>query len=157
MQNLVSIRFSDEEIAQMDGALNTLRVLFARMVTLQLEDRRELSKLGPKSQAFCDQALAVLLANPQIVPPSLDLEEAQVDKRTLDQLRPRLLVLRQLLERADDTEMALGSDLMSVARDGYALLEVAGKDAALKAARKELSARYARRRQPAAAEAVAEA
>lgn len=42
--------------------------------------------------------------------------------------------------------MALGSDLMSVARDGYALLEVAGKDAALKAARKELSARYARRR-----------
>ena len=146
MQNLVSIQYTEEELAQMDAALNTLRVLFSRMIALQPDERRELTKLGPKSQAFCDQALAVLLANPQIVPPSLNLAEAQVDKRTLDQLRPRLLVLRQLLERADDTEMALGSDLMSVARDGYALLEVAGKDAALKAARKELSARYARRR-----------
>jgi hypothetical protein len=155
MQNLVSIQYTDEEIAQMDAALNTLRVLFSRMIALQPDERRELTKLGPKSQAFCDQALAVLLANPQIVPPSLDLAEAQVDKRTLDQLRPRLLILRQLLERADDTEMALGSDLMSVARDGYALLEVAGKDAALKAARKELSARYARRR--AAKEDLAEA
>lgn len=155
MQNLVSIQYTDEELAQMDAALNTLRVLFSRMIALQPDERRELTKLGPKSQAFCDQALAVLLANPQIVPPSLDLAEAQVDKRTLDQLRPRLLVLRQLLERADDTEMALGSDLMSVARDGYALLEVAGKDAALKAARKELSARYARRR--AAKEELAEA
>lgn len=155
MQNLVSIQYTDEEIAQMDAALNTLRVLFSRMIALQPDERRELTKLGPKSQAFCDQALAVLLANPQIVPPSLNLAEAQVDKRTLDQLRPRLLVLRQLLERADDTEMALGSDLMSVARDGYALLEVAGKDAALKAARKELSARYARRR--AAKEELAEA
>ena len=155
MQNLVSIQYTDEEIAQMDTALNTLRVLFSRMIALQPDERRELTKLGPKSQAFSDQALAVLLANPQIVPPSLDLAEAQVDKRTLDQLRPRLLVLRQLLERADDTEMALGSDLMSVARDGYALLEVAGKDAALKAVRKELSARYARRR--AAKEELAEA
>ena len=148
MQNLVSIAFSDEELAQMDGALTTLRLLFGRMVTLQNEDRRELSKLGPKSQAFCDQALAVALANPQIIPASIDLAEAQADKRALDQLRPRLLVLRQLLERADDTEMALGSDLMSVARDCYHLLEVAGKDAALRAARRELSARYRRRSAP---------
>jgi len=148
MQNLVSIAFSDDELAQMDGALTTLRLLFGRMVTLQAEDRRELSKLGPKSQAFCDQALAVALANPQIIPASIDLAEAQADKRALDQLRPRLLVLRQLLERADDTEMALGSDLMSVARDCYHLLEVAGKDAALRAARRELSARYRRRSAP---------
>lgn len=146
MQNLVSIQYTDAELVQMDAALATLGQLFARMVTLRPEDRRELTKLGPKSEAFCSQALAVLLANPQIVPATLDLAEASSDKRTLDQLRPRLLVLRQLIERADDTEMALGSDLMSVARDGYALLEVAGKDAALKAARKELSARYARRR-----------
>lgn len=73
------------------------------MVTLRPEDRRELTKLGPKSEAFCMQALAVLQANPQIVPATLDLAEAASDKRTLDQLRPRLVVLRQLIERADDT------------------------------------------------------
>jgi len=148
MQNLVSIAFSDDELAQMDSSLNALALLFGRMITLRNEERRELSKLGPKSAEFCDQALTVALANPQIIPPSINLAEAQADKRALDQLRPRILVLRQLLERADDTEMALGSDLMSVARDCYNLLEVAGKDAALKAARRELSARYRRRSAP---------
>ena len=148
MQNLVSIQYTDAELAQIDTALSTLGQLFARMVVLQNDERRELSKLGPKSAAFCDQAIAVAMANPQIIPPSINLAEAQADKRALDQLRPRLVVLRQLLERADDTEMALGSDLMSVARDCYNLLEVAGKDAALKAARRELSARYRRRSAP---------
>jgi hypothetical protein len=155
MQNLVSIAFSDDELAQIDSALNVLHLLFGRMIVLQTEERRELSKLGPKSQAFCDQAIAIAIANPQIIPGSINLAEAQADKRALDQLRPRLLALRQLVERADDTEMALGSDLMSVARDCYALLEVAGKDAALKAARRELSARYRRRSTPEKATAEA--
>jgi hypothetical protein len=157
MQNRASIHYTQDELAQMDAAIAVVRALFARMIVLTADERRELVKLGPKSQAFCDQALAILLANPGIVPPSIDLEEAQADKLALDQLRPRLLALRQLMERADDTEMALGSDLLSVARDGYALLELTGKDAALKAARKELSARYARRRAAAPAAAAPEA
>ena len=157
MQNRASIAYTQDELTQMDGAIRLLQTLFARMIVLTADERRELVKLGPKSQSFCDQALAILLANPGIVPASIDLDEAQADKLALDQLRPRLLALRQLVERADDTEMALGSDLLSVARDGYALLELAGKDAALKAARKELSARYARRRTAAPAVAATEA
>lgn len=32
MQNLISIQYSDAELAQMDSALDTLRALFARMI-----------------------------------------------------------------------------------------------------------------------------
>ena len=144
MQNVVSITYTPEELAQMDSALATLRGLFARMVALTPEQRRELYKMGDKSEPFCRQTLAVLAANPQIVPPNLGLAEAQADLSALDAPRPRLLQLQQLLERAEDTETALGSDILSVALEGYGLLKVSGKNEALKNAREALSARFAK-------------
>ena len=111
--------------------------------------------MGDKSEAFCRQALTLLANNPQVVPPSLSVAEAKADLATLDALRPRLDKLRQLTERADDTELALGSDVMGAALEGYALLKVAGQGEALKAARRDLSARFAKpgkRAEPALAE-----
>lgn len=146
MQNLVSLKLSEQTLKELDNALDVLRTVFAPMVALEPAQRRELFKMGAKSEAFCRQTLSLLASNPQIVPPNLDIAEAQRDLQLLDQLRPRLQVLRQLAERADDTELALGSDVMSVAVEGYSLLKVAGKSEALKAARKELSARFMRSR-----------
>ncbi|MFC3550730.1 hypothetical protein ACFOLC_06825 [Lysobacter cavernae] len=146
MQNLISLNLSAQDLADMDGALGTLRRVMAPMLVLQPEQRIELKKMGPKSRAFCDLALTMLESNPQMVPPNLGLAEALADRTALDQLRPRLAQLRQLVETADDTEMALGSDIMSIALEGYRLLEVSGKGEALKSARKELSGRFARSR-----------
>lgn len=56
--------------------------------------------------------------------------------------------LTPVSERLDDTELALGSDIMGVALEGYALLKVAGKGEALKSARRELSARFDRKSRP---------
>lgn len=151
MQNLISLRLSENDLADLDTALDTLQRVFLPMVVLETQQRRELYKMGDKSEAFCRQTLALLAKNPQIVPPNLDVPEAQADLATLDALRPRLLQLRQLIERAEDTEMALGSDLMSASLEGYALLKVSGHGEALKDARRSLSARFAKSpRSPAA-------
>jgi hypothetical protein len=155
MQNLVSLNLSQQDLADFDGALATLRRLMTPMVALQPSDRRELNKMGPKSEAFCSQTLALLANNPGIVPPNLGLAEAVADQTALDLLRPRFALLHQLAEKADDTEMALGSDIMSVALEGYRLLTVSGKGEALKGARKDLSARWAKGRRQAEAEPVA--
>ena len=144
MQNLISLQLPAEDLADLDTALTTLRRVFGPFVALQATHRRELTMMGDKSEAFCRQTLSLLAANPQMVPASLGLAEAQADLAALDLLRPRLLQLRQLLERADDTELALGSDVMHVALEGYALLKVSGKGEALKGARRELSARFAK-------------
>lgn len=149
MQNLVSLSLTQQDLADFDAALATLRRLMEPMVALQPEDRRELNKMGPKSEAFCSQTLALLGNNPGIVPPNLGLAEAVADQTALGQLRPRFALLKQLAEKADDTEMALGSDIMSVALEGYRLLSVSGKGEALKSARKELSARWAKGRRAA--------
>ena len=144
MQNLISLNLSAQDTADLDAALDTLRRVFTPLIALQPAQRRELYKMGDKSEVFCRQTLSLLADNPQIVPPNLGVAEAQADLAALDLLRPRLMRLRQLMERADDTEMALGSDIIGVALEGYALLKVSGKGEALKSARKELSARFAK-------------
>ena len=155
MQNLVSLNLSAQDLADVDGAIATLRRVFTSMIALRPGERRELYKMGDKSEMFCRQTLNVLAANPQIVPPNLGLAEAQADIAALDALRPRLLQLQQLVERAEDTETALGSDIIAVALEGYGLLKVSGKGEALKSARKELSARFAKSARAAEPAAVA--
>jgi hypothetical protein len=81
-----------------------------------------------------------------VVPTSLDLAEAQRDLQALDVLRSRSSRLRQLMGRVEDTELALGSDVMSAALDGYALLKVLGKGSGLEALRKEVGMRFAKKR-----------
>lgn len=149
MQNLISLNLSAQDLTDLDAAIVTIRRVFAPFVALQVDEKVEMKKMGPKSREFCELTLELLENNPQIVPPNLGLAEALADRTALDQLRPRMQQLRQLVERGDDTEMALGSDLMAIALEGYRLLEVSGKGEALKGARRELSARFARKRRAA--------
>ena len=144
MQNLILLNLSAQDLADLDGAIDTIRRVFTPLISLQPSEVRGLANMGEKSEAFCRQTLTVLAANPQIVPPNLGLADAQADLVALDALRPRLLKLKQLTERASDTEIALGADIMATALEGYALLGVSGKDEGLKAARRELSNRFAK-------------
>lgn len=148
-QNLISLSFDPAQLTAIDKALEQLESACADLIALDPDARRNLYKMGDKSEAFCRQALTLLAQNPQVVPPSLGLAEAQADLAAIDQLRPRLARLQRLTERMTDTETALGSDVISTALQGYALLKVAGKNQGLEGLRESLSARFkGRRRQP---------
>ena len=117
----------------------------AALVGLSPDERRGLVKMGDRSEAFCRETLMVLAQNTHLLPPRFDLADAQNDLAHLDKLRPRTARLRRLLEKADDGETALGSDVMSAALEGYALLKVSGKGAGLDALRQGMSARFTRK------------
>lgn len=85
----------------------------------------------------------MLEQNPQMVPANVGLADAQSDLATMDRLRPRLVRIWRLSERAADTDAALGSDVMDVALQGYSLLKVTGCTEGLSALRKELGSRFA--------------
>ena len=144
-QNNVSLELSNEQLSQAAQAITTLEQAFAGLVSLSIGERRRLPKMGQKSEVFCRQTLRVLAQNPQVVPPGLDLAEAQADLLALDQLAPLLDRLQRLAERGRDTEMALGADVMDAALEGYGLLRVSGRQQGLDGLRKELSNRWARR------------
>jgi len=107
----------------MNGALATLRRVFAPLIALQPSQRRDLYKMGDKSEAFCRQTLSALKLYPNIVPPSVDIATAEVDLATLDQLRPRFQRLYNLAKRADDSELALDL-LVTLGADSLDVLEL---------------------------------
>jgi hypothetical protein len=144
-QNLVSLKLSDADLTAIDAALATLEQKFAGLIGLTVEQRLRLNKMGDSSEAFCRQTINVLAQNPGIVPPSFNVVEAQADLANIDKLRPRIARLSALLEKGTDTQMALGSDTMSAALEGYALLKVSGKGAGLDSLRQQMSSRFARK------------
>jgi len=144
-QNLISIGLSDADYAEIDAALATLEHHFTTLLDLSADARRTLTKMGDKSEAFCRQALVALDQNRQVLPPGLDLIEAQHDLLHFDRLRARGARLHLLQGKVDDTVTALGSDVMTASLEGYALLKVLGQGSGLEALRQGMASRFARR------------
>ena len=141
-QNIVDITFEETALADVDAALRTLDAALTGLIALDPVKRRRLHKMGDKSEAFCRLAVDVLTANPQILPPTFDLAALQRDVAALDALRSRTVVVMRLYQKMLDTEMALGSDIMSNSVEGYQLLKLAGKSGGLDTLRKQMSVRF---------------
>ena len=144
-QDLVSLQFAPADLDAVDSALAVLEAKLEALVTLTAAERRKAIKMGDKSEVFCRQTELVLRQNPGIVPSNFDLAGLQEDLTALDALRPRLQRLRALTDRADDTELALGSDILSAALDGYALAKVGGKGTALDTLKDAMQTRLSRK------------
>jgi hypothetical protein len=145
-QNLVSLPNFIPSLPEVDAALTQLEAAFASFITLDPEVRQSIRKMGDQSEPFCRQTLTLLLQNPSVVPPSLDVSEMQSDLANVDALRPRLMRLTKLVRLAEDTEMALGSDVMVASTIGYRYLGMAGKDEGLEDLLKQVSTRWQRKR-----------
>ncbi len=63
----------------------------------------------------------------------------------LDVLRPRIIRMRKLQQLLNDSEVALGCDVMSGALEGYSSLKVAGEGKGLDELRKILAVRFSKR------------
>ena len=144
-QNLVAIEFSPADLEAIDGALAVLEAKLGILITLSADERRTAIKMGDKSEVFCRQTELVLRQNPGIVPGNFDLAGLQQDIVALDALRSLQQRLRTLTDRTDDTELALGSDIMSASFDGYALAKVGGKGTALDTLKDAMQTRLSRK------------
>ncbi|KAB2963162.1 hypothetical protein [Zoogloea sp.] len=156
-QNVVSLSLSTEQIDQVHSALAVLEKNLSGLVSLSADQRRELNKMGPKSEMFARKAYDVVAQSPDIMPGSFELDEFAADIAALDQLRPIITRLVALAQRGEDTEMALGSDIYSAALEGYRFAKLAGKGTALDELRNQAAVRFAgqgRRRAAAAGEST---
>lgn len=141
-QNLVDLQIDIATIEQLEIALVQVETSLAGLISLTPDQRRELTKMGEKSEAFCRAALNIAQQHAGIMARDFDLEGFQRDQQTLDLLRPRILRIAHLYQRMTDTEMALGSDLMAASLEVYGAVKVSGKDKSLDEARRNLSARW---------------
>ena len=140
-QHLISISVSAEQLAAINATLDTLEAQLAGLIELSVDERRSLVKMGDKSEPFCRQTVMVLEQNQGIVPPGFDFSEMKRDLATWNTLQPRLLRLRELLAKGEDTSMALGSDVITAALEGYTLMKLFGKSEGLETLREAMSVR----------------
>ena len=144
-QNLITFAPSAADLAAIDAAIKTMEDRLVSLIDLSPEERGALVKMGDKSEAFCRKAVEVLAANPTVLPANFNVAEMRRDLAGFDTLRTRLTRLERILEKMRDSQLALGSDLMTASLEGYALLKVSGKGEALDTARKALSVRFTSR------------
>ena len=144
-QNLISLALTPADHAAIADALSTLESKLSGLISLSADERRSLSKMGEKSETFCRRTLVAMNENPGLIPADVDVAEALRDIAQLDALRPHLARLTKLTGRAEDSEMALGSDVMVTALEGYALLKVLGKGSGLDALRRDMAVRFSRK------------
>jgi hypothetical protein len=143
-QNLATLKLTADQLTAVDAALTELETQLAGLIALPASTKRSARRMGPKSEAFCRQTLRVLEQNPQIVPANVVVADAVGDLESIEQLRPRMVRLARLSERAADTNTALGMDVMSTALQGYRLLQLSGRAEGLDTLRQELSIRFSK-------------
>ena len=142
-QNFANHHLSAEQWAQVDEAIDLLATrLEPALVALSADQRNRLVKMGDGSEAFCRQALDVIRENASLMPRNFDIDEMRLDLEAHDALHARIVRLTRLLEKAHHTDMALGSDAMVAALEGYAYLKTAGKAEGVDALRKLLGKRF---------------
>jgi hypothetical protein len=140
----VSISFTEEQIQRVLAAIVILETELAPLISIPYAERRNMAKMGDKSEVFVRDTLKVLLDNPKLVSEGMGVPEAVADLKALEQIRSFLGRLQALVEKGESTELGLGADLMAAMLEGYAMLKVSGKHHGLEGKRKELSARFAR-------------
>lgn len=141
-QNLVDLQIDPVSLEQLESAILQVENSLVGLISLTPEQRRGLTKMGDKSEAFCRAALNVAQQHAGTMARDFDLAGFQRDLQALDALRPRILRIAHLYQRLTDTEMALGSDLMASSLEVYGALRVSGKGKGLDEARSHLSARW---------------
>lgn len=145
-QNLMQLDLSPDDWAEIDAALAVIDAKLAKRITVTTEALRRKPKMGDASEGWCREAVSAMRQNATILPPSVDVAAIEQDLAAHDALRPRLQRLEQLAQKASNADIALGSDIMSAALEGYAFLKIAGKGDALESLKRSLGERFTRTR-----------
>lgn len=136
---------SDEEKAAVLAALEIVKTKLPFLVDLSPDERRSLPKMGDKSVAFVQAALAVAEQNPNILPPAFNLAAFRKDVALMTTAQPVADKIKQLAELMDDTMVALGTDAYTAALVVYQMAQLAGKGQGLDQLLDAMGQRFARK------------
>jgi hypothetical protein len=111
MANNHSKHIPAEVLEQVRGKLKeSLELLSQYTIALTPMERRGMLKMGEKTLSFVDKAHEAALANDNLRPPFLNMEEYDIDYSDARALWGIRSLALQLYESIDDTEMAAGGE-----------------------------------------------
>lgn len=94
------------------------------LITLTPEERIAITKMGPKSVDFVNDALETVNTFPDIMPSSFDKDEFTRDTQLVSALIKIKMYLDALQQKVDDTLLEVGSEAMVRALDVYSQVNI---------------------------------
>ncbi len=111
LENLISISFSEAELAQLDQAITSIEnVLQGKTINLDSEQRQQYGSIAEQNKLFVNKAKTYMEQYPQFVPPFLDKAEYDKDYIARQQLESRMQRLSSVTEQLSDTKTLLDFD-----------------------------------------------
>jgi len=118
----IDVTLTTEQEAAIVAAMDALETALPFLISLTVDDRQRLFKLGTRSEGFVAEALSAALQHPDYVPPALGLVQLQRDIALRQALLPIVQRARLLYTKLNDTWMLAGADAMQAATAIYRVL-----------------------------------
>ena len=110
-ENLISIQFTEAELAQLDAAMASIaQVLRDKTINLTPEQRQQYGRIAEQNKLFVNKAKEYMEQNMQHVPAFIDKAEFDQDFQARTQIESRITQLQGLVEQLSDTKTLLDHD-----------------------------------------------
>jgi hypothetical protein len=128
-ENLVAVQFTAEEKTTIENAIRALQEKLApKLITLKVEDRKELPKMSDRTTPFVEKALNDAVSNPDFAPKYLNVDDLKIDVEAVKTLTQFANSLLQIATALDDTIMLSGSEAYTAALSYYNNVKQATKN-----------------------------
>ncbi|MHA7058272.1 hypothetical protein ACWGOQ_0013700 [Aquimarina sp. M1] len=123
LENLISVSFTEEELAQLDAHLLGIRqILNGKTVNLTPDQRRQYGRIANQNKLIVDKAKNYMEQHPDWIPRFLDKQEFDSDYAARDQVEGRAQLLENLTQQLLDTKTLLDHDNYTNALSFYRMM-----------------------------------
>ncbi|MBI4834170.1 MAG: hypothetical protein HY811_05065 [Planctomycetes bacterium] len=114
LDNLISVSFTPEQLAALDAALSSIEgTLMGKVINLTPNERIRYASVSSEMAQWVQKCRNYMSQLPSIVPGYINLPELDADMHTRRDIGPRLRRAKAILESLDDTNLLLGSDVLT--------------------------------------------
>lgn len=125
--NRLNITMTPDQINSVKAALETIYTNMPFLTGLTTEERTSLPKINVSNKAFTEDAINAAANNASMLPSFLNVPNMQTDMSLFSQLDELLILVRQLNEKLEDTQMLAGSEAYVSALTAYKLFGAAAE------------------------------
>jgi hypothetical protein len=123
--NRINVVMTAAEISKVKDAIIEIKTQMPFLIGLNVDERIQLPKISVANKAFTEDAINAVSNNRDILPAYIDPTTMQNDLTLYNQCDEIASLLRQILERVDDTQMLAGSEAYVAALTAYKLFGAA--------------------------------
>ena len=120
IDNLISISLTDDEVASISTAIESINtVLKDKVLNLTPDERRQYGSIADRNKILVDKCKAYMEQSPHTIPNIIDKTEFDKDYIAREQMEQPLRQLRGVVEKLQDTKTLLDHDNYVAATSYY--------------------------------------